>query len=135
MTDLESNMKITLKQSGYSLIELMITVGIVAVLAAIAVPAYDGFVSTSKIGVAKQNAKTLAGFEDTYFYENDSYLAGTHPAGGPNGLAALGWAPLGDDNMFNYTVTADPCGDITACYTVTVTHKDDSTISETITIP
>jgi type IV pilus assembly protein PilE len=123
----------TIKRSnGFTLIELMITVGIVAVLAGIAIPAYTGYIDTTKIQAAKHNAMTLAGFEDTYFYENESYLAGNYTPGGdvttlPN---ALGWRPDGDKDQFIYTVTPCGTGPITKCYKVTVTFTDGGAIAE-----
>lgn len=120
---------------GWTLVELMITVAIIGVLAAIAVPSYHSYISTSQTGAAKQNAITLLGFEDTYFYENDTYLAGEYTPGGVDTLtAALEWNPTGD-NIFKYSVVAGSCGDIADCYTITVTLINDTSISQSISGP
>jgi Tfp pilus assembly protein PilE len=108
-------------------------VAIVAILAGIALPVYNGYTAASKTQTAKYNAMTLAGFEDTYFYENESYFAGTYNPGGdvttlPN---ELGWTPKGDHDQFVYTVTPCGTGPITKCFKVTVTFVSGGTIAET----
>ena len=122
--------------SGYTLVELMVTVAIIGVLSAIAIPSYNSYIATSKLGTATQNANTLSGFEDTYFYENDTYLAGSYIPGGADTLtAALEWNPSGDKDNFKYVVAAGACGDIAKCYTITVTLVSDPTIKQSISRP
>ena len=120
------------KTKGYTLVELMITIGIIGVMASIAVPVYNGYISGSKSTIAKTNARLLSGFEDNYFYENGQYLAGVYdPSTGADTLgAALGWSPDGDDDKFRYEVTACSTGSIAQCYKIKVTFLDDTTIFE-----
>ena len=122
---------------GWTLVELMIVVAIVGILASIAIPSYNGYIEASQHSTAKQNAVGLAGFEDTYFYENDTYLAGTYIPGSTDTLtAALEWKPSGDNDNFKYVVAAGTCANgITECYTITVTLISDTSITQTVTRP
>ena len=122
---------------GFTLVELMITVAIIGVLAGIAVPAYNNYIATSKTGTALANANSLSGFVEAYFYENDNtYPTGDYIPGGDISLAALlDWAPSGDKDRYKYSVTVGPCGDITKCYTITVTGVIDTNITASISRP
>lgn len=120
---------------GYTLVELMITVGIVGILAGISIPAYNGYISTSAAATVQANAELLAGFEDTYFYENETYLAGSYiPPGTDTLTAALSWKPSGDNDQFNYVVAPGATG-IANSYVITVTYKNDTAITATVTKP
>ncbi len=48
------------RNSGFTLIELMITVAIVAILFAIALPAYNGYIEKSKLRTAQSDVVALA---------------------------------------------------------------------------
>jgi len=125
------------KQNGYTLVELMVAVGILGVLLAVAIPSYQSYVSTTAGTTVRTNAEILAGFEDTYFYENDTYLAGVYdPSTSTDDLtAALDWNPTGDDDLFRYEVVAGSTGDIATSYTITVTMISDPSINATVSKP
>jgi type IV pilus assembly protein PilE len=121
-------------QYGYTLVELMVTVGIIGVLAGIAVPAYNSYTETATVGTARANADQLAMFEDNYFYENATFLAGTYDPDGdtttlPNGLD---WQPSGDNDLFKYVVAAGACGNISKCYKITVTYKANNSLAAVV---
>ena len=128
-------MKSIKTQNGYTLTELIITVGLIGILAGIAIPSYNGYMKISKHGTAMQNAEQLALFLDNFFYENGTYIAGSYVPGGdvltlPN---ALGWRPEGDKDKFSYNIAPCAGGGINECYTITVTHLNDISVQETVT--
>ena len=121
---------------GFTLMELLIALGIIGILSAVAVPAYNGYITTSQHSTARANAESLAQFEDTYYYENDTFLAGTYDPDGADTLRGpLSWIPTGDRGNFLYVVTAGTACPITQCYIVTVTHKHDPTVVQTVSRP
>jgi len=61
------------KKNGFSLIELMIAVAIIAILTAIAIPSYLGIKKKSARAEAKSNLKTIAMCLENYYAENDDY--------------------------------------------------------------
>jgi type IV pilus assembly protein PilE len=58
---------------GFTLIELMITVAIVAILAAVALPSYQSYVMRSKRADAKNALLDLASRQERYFSINNAY--------------------------------------------------------------
>ena len=58
---------------GFSLIELVVTMGIAAILASIAIPAYNSYVLKSHRTEAKTALLDLASMEERYFSTNNAY--------------------------------------------------------------
>jgi len=102
------------KASGFTLIELMITLVVVAILAAIAVPSYIQYIQRGKISEAISNLSSTRLQLEKYYADNHMY--GT---GGTCGVAM----PSGADAQY-FTITcvsanANAVGDQT--YTITAT--------------
>ena len=70
---------------GFTLIELMITVAIVAILAAVALPAYTDYVSRSKFTEAHSHLADLRVKMEQRFQDNRSYVGGPCAPTGPGG--------------------------------------------------
>lgn len=78
------------KQQGFTLIELMIVVAIIAILAAIALPAYQDYVARSQVSEAMSlasGAKTAVTeyYADRGAWPADNEAAGLSPEGSING--------------------------------------------------
>lgn len=61
-------------KKGFSLIELMVTVVIMGILAAVAVPKLFGFIAKAKASEVYSAAGTYIALQDAYNSENQSYL-------------------------------------------------------------
>lgn len=62
------------QQNGFTLIELMITVAIVAILAAIALPSYTDYVTRGKIPDATSGLANKRVQMEQYFQDNRTYV-------------------------------------------------------------
>ena len=108
--------------SGYTLIELMVSVAIIGILAGIAVPVYNSYISLSASSAGTENVATLRLFQENYRLEMDTYLAGTHTAGAASSVLTtnLNWDP-DDNDKYTYTVTPGTTGNIATSLTITAT--------------
>ncbi|NIB40241.1 prepilin-type N-terminal cleavage/methylation domain-containing protein [Pseudomaricurvus alkylphenolicus] len=61
------------RSQGFTLIELMIVVAIVAILAAVAVPSYQDYVIASNRAVGRAVLLEVAGRQEQYFVNNNRY--------------------------------------------------------------
>lgn len=61
------------RQSGFTLIELLIAVAIVAVLVAVALPVYTNFITKANRTDAMNFLSEVAGEQQRYFSENNTY--------------------------------------------------------------
>jgi type IV pilus assembly protein PilE len=78
------------RAAGFTLIEVMITVAIVAIIAAVALPNYTDYVTRSKIVEAKTNLSDMRTRLEQYFLDNRSYPAACiASAGGPAGVGNI----------------------------------------------
>jgi type IV pilus assembly protein PilE len=94
---------------GFTLIELMITVAIIAILAAVALPSYNDYVVRSKLVEAHANLAELRIKMEQWFQDRRSY----------QNVAACGAAMPGTPPMkfFNFTCVAPTA----TTYTITAT--------------
>ena len=82
------------KQSGFTLIELMITVAVIAILAAIALPSYQDYVTRTKLTGAYNALSGLSVSLQQYYQDNRTYVGAC-----ANGTSA----PIPTDPYFTIT--------------------------------
>lgn len=96
------------KESGFTLIEVMIAVAIVAILATVAYPAYSKYVQSSRRTEATAALTKVANLEERYYLDNNQY-------GGLSDLN-LSTTYYTDNNYYQITITAS-----SSSYTLTAT--------------
>lgn len=127
-----------LNHKGFTLIELMIVVAILAVIAGIAIPAYNGYISTARTTEGSNNLASIKLAQEEYFLENNRYFP--DPDGTASTTAAnlsTYWTPAetnDSDRNFDYSVTSSSTG---THYSATATgrggsYKVDSSVTLSI---
>ena len=108
--------------SGFTLIEVMITVAIVAILAAIAVPSYSEYVQRARITEATSSLADMRNKMEQYFQDNRTWT----PGGGialPCNAGTVAPLPVSQ----NFTFTCDQMGPNT--YRVVATGNAGSSMA------
>ena len=104
----------SLKLSGFTLIELMITVAILAIVAAVAIPSYTSYVERGKRAEARTALLDIAARQERYYSNNRQYadqlsklgMSGTKSENGNYTLSVA----LGGSNNQDFDATATPSG-------------------------
>jgi prepilin-type N-terminal cleavage/methylation domain-containing protein len=101
------------RNSGFSLVELMVAVAIIAVLSAIALPLYNGYIGTSREGVLVSNISTIEVFQEDLRLRTGAYLTDADDVDEIDD--EIGWRPQ-EENGIEYSISAGPDGgyDVTA---------------------
>ena len=98
---------------GFTLLELMIVVAIIAILSAIAYPIYTKYITRSKLSDAQNNLAALRVSMEQYFQDNRTYASTT--------VATNCGVTMPTSNFFSFTCALTTLADGSSGYTATAT--------------
>ena len=112
------------RSRGFTLVELLVTMVIAAILAAIAIPAYSNYVRKAHRTEAKSAVLDIASLEERWFSTNNSY---TDVPSNLGYTGAAGTAFNVGSGYYNVLVSVLPATSSTtlATYTITATAIND----------
>ncbi len=114
-------MKNKYDNKGFTLVEMMITIGIIAILASIAYPSYVGNVKKSRRVEAQTALQQVATLQEQYFSETGSYTNDLTNLG----LANSNWN-LTENKYYRYRVVppSNSCP-ITSCFRLVAQPRNE----------
>jgi type IV pilus assembly protein PilE len=116
------------KQTGFTLLEIMVVVVLIAVLAAIGLPSYNDYILRSRLGEAYANLSDMSTKLEQYFQDQRTYNGVPPPCTAGGTVANL---PAAQNARF-FTITCSNLGAST--YTVTATGSVANTTGFTFTV-
>jgi len=106
-----SNTNKQIRLSGFSLIELMITVAIISIIATVAIPLYNGYILESQFATMRSTVNGLRTILEDFRLDNGNYGAigsqfTENTSGGVTQISnQYAWNPTGDMVAFTYVVS------------------------------
>lgn len=103
---------------GFTLIELMVAIVIVAILVSIALPSYTDFLNKGRRSDAMSALMNAANLQEQFLLDRNTYSAT---------IGGLGMSTLSDEGHYDLAVTAATAGcPINRCYVLTATPNANS---------
>lgn len=125
----------SVRLSGFTLLELMIVVAIVAILMAIAIPSYQKYILRGHRTDATRALQDLASREENYYFSNSTYPASFNSLGATNTtLSGFYLITIPASSATNYKITATPLNNQlkdTTCGALSLDHAGNQTVSGT----
>jgi len=118
------------RATGFTLIELMVTVAIIAILAAIAIPNYTDYVRRGKLQEATSNLLAMRTKMEQYFQDNRSYTTPGAPVLAP--CVPNSSVPI--PTLKYFTITCPPTVNPAIQYTIQADGTDPTLVGITFTI-
>lgn len=119
-----------LRSHGFTVIELMVVVAVLAAISAIAIPMYTGYIKSAYLQEARANIASLRLAEEEYFLENNVYFFGANVTELQTNSAGLWKVAKGKETTgapdginFTYAVTN------AAGYTITAIGKANTPVA------
>lgn len=92
-------------QRGITLVELMIAIAILSILAGIAIPLYNGYVTEGHMVSMRTTLNGLRTPMEDFRLENGNYGTTTNLVDIANITGRFDWDPSGDSSAYQYTVS------------------------------
>lgn len=111
-----------MRQHGFTLIEMMIVIALIALLAAIALPNYNEYVIKAGRADGKTKLLEIMAAQERFYSQNQTYTA-TLGAGGLNYPAAANGSVASNEGKYDITAAACAGTAIANCVQLTATPK------------
>jgi len=102
---------------GFTIIELMVVMAIIAVLTMIAIPAYQSFTDKAALKTAQSDLVSLSLNYENYYQRTLSYPSKDYPNVADLKAAFSSWNPASKSSQFSFSTT----GGTTTTYTLVAT--------------
>ncbi|GAB3092386.1 type IV pilin protein [Aestuariicella hydrocarbonica] len=125
------------RETGFTLIELMIVVAIIAVLSSIAIPSYQNYVQKSNRSVARGALLEVAGRQEQFFVNNNQYATLLTQLGYDAttvGLSSEAETVGAGSGVYNLSFSATPTATTFTVQAVPTNQQSGDTTCETLTL-